>query len=319
MRTSTAWILLCSVACGTPPDTPESPDGTADDDAWAPEERDDPYIDPEDDRSALTLDPAAVAAGVEAALWAVRSVHGQTVVDAYTEVMAGTDADCPAWGNQNGLVFWQDACTSEVGTTFDGYGYLSHYEDFPDGDIVWNGLGASLVASVTRSDGASLVGAGSALQLLGVNSAGADVFYSYLDEGFSYDGPAAAGTWLSGQGSPQLQTYAFSYPDGGKLLFATGRLQAETGPLLAVAFEELLLFNDTLGPCPAEPSGGVSVLLEGGWIDLTFNGPTFGTLEGFDASGCDGCGTAWHKGSALGEVCPDFSPLLSWESHPWEP
>ena len=91
---------------------------------------------------------------MEDALWTVRSVHGQTVVDAYAEVMTGADADCPAWGNQSSLVFWQDACTSEVGTTFDGYGYLSRYEDFPDGDIVWNGLGhASLVASVTRRRG----------------------------------------------------------------------------------------------------------------------------------------------------------------------
>lgn len=309
------------VACGgQDPATGGGAGASTDDDStdWEPDDRDDPYIDPDPGDQDAAFDADAVAQVIEDALWTAREVHGQPVIDAYAEVLADIDPDCPAWGNQDGLLYWQDSCTAESGTAFEGYGYVTDYTDYADGDIIWNGLGVSAVATVLRPDGAAFTGAGSALQLVGLNSAGADVYYSYVDEGFTYDGPAAAGTWLLDGVSPALQAYGFHYPSGGKLLYVTGRVQVDEGPVRAVVFDNLLLLDEQLGPCPTEPSGGLSVLGEDGWYDLTFDGPTFDEAEGFDASLCDGCGTAWHKGQRIGEACVNFSVMTSWETHPWE-
>jgi len=289
-------------------------------DVWEEPARDDPYIDPAEDPDPADFDAAEVAAIVEQALVGARGVHAGPVVAAYDEAIASVDEACPLWTSDGTTPYWVGGCTTDAGATFDGYGTQIVYESFPDGDIIWDGQAVNGVGAIETEAGHTFVAGGLAQRLAGVQSDGMFVFYSAMNEGFAYDGPAAAGTWLADGLSPELTTYAlFDDATDGRALYLTGRVEVPDGPVQAVVFEQLLLIDAALGsPCPQEPSGGLSVLGEDGWYDLTFHGPQFESGDEYDASRCDGCGTAWHKGVSIGEACIDFSSMTDWSDSPWE-
>ncbi len=172
---------------------------------------------------------------------------------------------------------------------------------------------------MTTPEGYVFEAAGGAYVLWGVTDDGADAFYTVVQDGFAYDGPAAQGTWLGDGVSPEIVSYGLRYPSvDGRAVYVSGRVLVDDGPVEAVVFEELFMYSAELGsPCPSEPAGMVSVLDgEGAWFDILFDGGQWG--EAVDADACDGCGGAWYQGSYLGEVCADFGVLLDWENNPWE-
>jgi len=330
MRTLSTLCLLAlsTVACNGKSDddgmadgTPPIPDDGEDDDKEAeivdPPEGD--YLSDDVDDTLPDLDGTALTAAIDAAIAQSMQVHGGPVVSAYVEALAGMDSACPTWGVDNGTPFWFDTCTSDAGTTFDGYGYHAEYDNYDDGDAVYSGLALYTVAQIESADGSVFEGAGGASFLQGVDSNGFDVWSSYVQPGFAYDGAAAAGTWLADGLDPEMTWYALKDPtSGGAASVLSGSATVADGPIAAIVFDELLMIDAAWGSsCPIEPHGGISVLDdEGNWIDLFFHGPEWeGTPTPEEL--CDGCGEAWYAGTYLGEACFDFSPLADWGNYPF--
>jgi len=319
-------LTVVAVACGNKSDdagmadgTPPVPDADDSDDIEAEivEPPDGDYLADDDGSAPPELNEAALTATINEAIAGSMEVHGGPVVAAYSEALAGMDSGCPTWGVDNGTPFWFDSCTSGTGTTFNGYGYHTEYDGYDDGDIVWNGMALYTVAELETPDGAVFRGAGGAGFMHGVNRDGLDVWSSYVQPGFAYDGAAAEGTWLADALDPEMSWYALRDPSGeGAASILSGAAQVADGPVAAIVFDQVLMIDAAWdSSCPIEPSGSISVLdNEGHWIDLYFHGPKWdGTPTPEDL--CDGCGEAWFAGTYLGEACFDFSPLTTWSDY----
>lgn len=317
-----AGLGLALAACTDPPaDKPATADtGDALPDIDAPED-DGPYLDDPVEETPPDLDAETLAAAVEAVLPLVIGAHAGHLRDAYEEVLEGESAGCPTWTvSEDGVPYWFDSCTSDAGTRFDGYAYSLLSEDLEDGEIVWNGWQFFGVATIERADGAVFEAAGEAGVLLGTQTDGAQVTYTYMAEGFRYDAPSVSAGWLGEAGSPEVVAYTVHYPESGaNLVSLQARVSVDEGPVSAVVFDELQLGNAEAGsPCPEEPSGLVSVRsADGTWFELYFDGVPFDRWGDTEVIDCDGCATAWAKGIEIGEVCVDTSVLTDWEGAPW--
>jgi len=318
------YLLEVWLSCWEDPQ-PGTGVNDGDDSTPDPEEDDEPYLSDDTDVDLPSFDAEAVGAALGAAMTDARQISAVPVVAGYFEATAGMDETCPGWLNFDGTEYWYDYCTTLDGTTFDGYGAHVLFEDYPLGDgNYWDGYQISSLGSVTTPAGDVFEAAGAAYVLWTEASDGGLIYQSYVEGGFSYDGPAAAGTWLEDNLSPTLSTYAIAYPgfgpgaDDGNAIVLSGQVLVEDASVAAVVFEELFIYDETLGsPCPSEPDGMISVLNTSGvWVDLVFDGGQWG--EAVDPAVCDGCGSAWYQGNLLGEVCADFSGLTDWGTNPWE-
>lgn len=330
MRTRPAALLagLLAVACAADKSDDDGASATTDNTTTDPgttgetevvEDNTGDYVTPDDGSGLPELDAEALQVAIEDAVADLISVNGGPAINAYFEAIAGMDASCPTWTYDGDVPVWFDTCTSSNGTTFDGYGYQYQYIDESDGTNTWNGWAINTASTVTLPSGEVFRGAGGAGFLQGVTNDGLDVWYSYVQPGYSYDGPAADDTWLSAGIDPEVSWYAYRMPTGeGVAAALTGTAEVDDGGAVsAMVFSDLLLIDEAFGSCAIEPAGGMSVLdREGHWIDLFFDGPQWeGTPTPEDL--CDGCGSAWYLGEYLGEVCIDWSPLSDWDAYPF--
>ncbi len=304
-------LLLLAIGCTT--GTQKTP-GTDDSGSpWEEPARDDAYVDEPGEIEPPALDPDEIGPILIEALMLAREAQAGPAVLAFAEAMTAAEEGCPTWYSDDGLDYWFDACTTSAGVRFDGYGYAIPYVDHADGDRIWDGIGVYGAATIAAADW-TLEAVGGASLLSGRQADGGRIEYSYLEGGFSYDGPAAEGTWLADGSSPELSTYGIAYDDSGiRSAYLSGRVDLPDGPVQAVVFEELALVNAAAGvACPAEPGGTASLLGPDGWYDVVFDG-------GWESpEACDGCATAWHAGVAVGQACADFSAFTEWDQQPWE-
>lgn len=274
---------------------------------------------PESDPPRFNTDEVATA--IEDAIDQARGITAGPVLNVYNQMMAGADADCPQWTvTDEGDPLWLDNCTSSLGVTFDGYGVSVPLVNSPDGGgNVWNGVQMFSVAQMTGSGGGTLSLGGSAGMLTAVNANNGNLtYYTYLGNGYSWDG-VATGSWLDQAVSPELSLYAIRNPNSGATITQLSALiTIDEGPIAAVVMDNLYMLRDPLGNlCSAEPSGTISLLdADGRWYDLIFDGPTAANWE-VPTETCDGCATAWYRGTSLGTACIDFSALTNWETSPW--
>ncbi len=336
-RTAFSAVLVlggCAVTKNNDPDSdpsgttdagtsdPTTDAGTTDAGDPEPEVVDPPegdYLDDTVDEEVPELDAAALTTAGNLALAEAVSVNGGPAVAAYFEALGDSDAACPVWNVSDGTPFWFDSCTTDSGAYFDGYGYHYEYVGESDGSNTWTGFAINTLATITTADGHVFEGAGAAGYLTGVDAGGNDVWYSYVQPGFSYDGAAAEGTWLDDGLDPNMTWYALRVPaSGGVAATLNGSAKVSDGPLAALVFNDILLLDELLGSsCPEEPHGSLSVLdNDGHWIDVYFDGPEW---EGPETPPelCDGCGAAWYRGTFLGEACFDFSPLADSDNFPF--
>jgi hypothetical protein len=324
MRTETMLLGLLLGGCAGGGGEPAAAGDTATDEPLpeidAPED-DGPYLGESEDPEPPELDADAVAAAVESVLPTVIGAHAGHIRSAYAEALSGQSEGCPTWTQSaEGVPYWFDTCTADGGTRFEGYAYDLVSEDLADGEIVWDGWQFYGLATITGPDGATFEATGSAGVLTGLQSDGALVTYTYMDEGFRYDGPAADAAWLGAAGSPEVQAYTLHQPTtGGNLVSLQARASLDAGPITAVVFEDVQAGNAAAGaPCPAEPAGLISVRAEDGtWFELYFDGVPFDQWGTTEPTDCDGCASVWAKGSEVGEVCLDPSVLTDWGTAPW--
>ena len=315
--------LLLAVGCGDKESDDTSGEGGGDDTAAAAGGEDTalpdaPYLgDPVDEQAQFDADEVALA--VQEALSLSRSIEALSVINVYNAFLSAADASCPQWTEYDGLPTWLDSCTSEAGVTFDGYGILVENEaaDLDGSGVLWTGYQLYSASTMTYESNTLTLGGDAAILVGGTPDGSLTAFYSYIGEGFGWDGEET-GTWMDMGISPEVYFLAYTAGDTQVVQLA-GLLELDSGPVSAVVMDGLYLVNEPTGTvCGAEPSGTISVLDgEGRWYDLIFDGPTEGNTE-TDMAACDGCATAWYRGEAIGEACVDFSELTDWTDNPWD-
>lgn len=265
------------------------------------------------DGEAELLDMETLATGIEDAVRTSVGFSGDPVLAAYDTVMATADEGCPAHYAYDGNEFWYDACTSDAGTTFDGYGFYYAYEDADLGDgNVWNGATFTGLARVEDSEGHTFEAGGTVGTLYTV-SGGWNVIYTTIYGGFAWDGAEAEDTWLETTADPDLVLYGvWSDEAEGWTLQIDGAASGVSETLSAITFDAVILGNPAGGvKCTVEPIGDLRVRDNlGTWYDIDFD-----ATQNRQGAACDGCGAVTVEGESIGEVCVDIRSLE--EALPW--
>lgn len=281
-----------------------------------------PYIVPEEDPPTASFSAAELEGAIAEALSLAVALNGSAVFPSYFAVMEGADEDCPNYYETDGNVYWYDVCTSSHGTEFNGYSFYYYYDHYDPGDGgIYTGHAVAGVAQVWDAAGHTFEAGGTAYDLL-IEGDGYQYWYSVAQGGFSYDGPEADGTWLEEGLAPDMVQTVYYVPDADAKGYALqGSVSGLTGTFSSAVFDGVTMLDSTFATyydaCPLEPGGLVSLRdNDGAWYDVLFDGYTDAqptTPEDL----CDGCGQAYFRGEALGEVCVDFTGLNTWEGAPW--
>ncbi len=335
--TSLIWLWACTTPenevsdrqqDADPPVEEAAPVDDADDagDQPAEEHDDEPsdyvYEDAGSDDEVLSL--GAIEEALTRTFDAMLLFDPETLTTTYYELMEeGEDADCPYFYDYyTGYDYWYDSCTSDVGSVYSGYGYSYRYEPYTSGYYFYD-------------DQAYLAGYGSITDRTGetVELAGSWYHYTYRltydDTWYGYaswagdarysGGDRAEGTWIEDSYSLDLvATYVWDMALGHSLTLEGAVTGFDLSTDSAV-FENFAISSEGLGSaCEAEAGGSVSLRdpATGDWYEVLFDGAPYSGGAVFPPD-CDGCGTAWLGADELGEVCPDFSALFSWEHRPW--
>ncbi len=285
------------------------------------EEQDSPSLPMTDVEDAITQALQAIFE-IDPALF--HNAYDRAIRPAYMAAAEGLDEDCPYYVDyyleDYNQYYWSDNCTDERGTSFTGYGisYNTDEAESPDGYYVYNRYFYG-DAAIGDSDGYLIEGSGyfsySEYSTPGYSR------WLYIDAYGKYrsDHPDQADTWLAQDLDIEIKMTATRYEGyPGNTMSLTASIGGLTGVVSSVRMEDVYLYNESLGSmCPGEPSGRVSVRDdEGNWYEVDFHGPKYWGAATFLPQ-CDGCGEVSWRGEPLGTVCPDFSPLLDWETRPW--
>lgn len=270
-----------------------------------------------EDEAEPVFDAARVEAGLQTAIDLALGLGAESVLDGYFSMLAHADGTCPRWYETDGNVYWNDACTSQDGTWFDGYGFYYPYSQvaFDSSSARYDGHSLYGVATVRTAEGERL-NLGGGLQTW----TGYDPDY----DGYTWISQVQGGfSWTDGQGwlaeglSPDIYLYAVEYPQWqARGAYVHGAVGGLSGEVTAAWFEEAFLYNVALGSvCEREPSGAIELRdAEGDWWRVEFDTPAKGEMSPAD---CDGCGTVRRGGQVVGEACVDFSAWIEWEGRPW--
>lgn len=279
------------------------------------------------------LTEAEVADSIEEALATVLALDPVPALETFDSILAEGTAGCPYVVNTTDsgadVTFWQDACSTEAGAAFEGFGYRYTYDDYAtQGGLVLDGVSLFLSGELISADGAVLSGSGTVASVTG----GTDFYELYqrqLRGSFLVDGRAldvAGLPWLDGSLAPDFDVSVVYVPEvtpanpsglDARQISLNGGLSGLS--LGTVAFDGVVLTERTAGAtCDLEPHGDISVRgPDGAWIDVLFDAPEEPSEPMSDPSLCDGCGTAWYRGEPLDDVCVDFTGLFAWEGRPW--
>jgi hypothetical protein len=296
-------LMLFMLACGG--SEPREPKDT--------ETATGPYIIEAPELTPPDTNDATLAAGIEESILAILSFDFAPIEVGYTTAMAGQDAACPVWATDGETDFWFATCTSEDGTSFEGFGAVVDYADLPPEDgITYAGTFLNSISTITTPSGETFSGGGQAFDISGSNDDGYEFNYFGVSEGYLWTGDDAEGTWM--ESTPILDFVGNTQRSGAYRTIELSGSISDLGSVQAVVFDGLYGLNvDLPDGCSREPFGNIAVLdPDGNWFDLQFNGPdSEGRLD--PEIGCDGCGTAWLRGHPLFEVCPNFDEMYAWD------
>ena len=265
-----------------------------------------PEIDPPD-----TTD-ATLSAGIEESILAILSFDFAPIEAGYATAMAGQDPACPVWSSDGDTDFWFATCTSENGTSFEGFGAMIDYSTWPAEDgWTYHGTFINSISTIATPSGETFTGGGESYDISGVHEEGWEFNNFGISAGYLWTGPEAEDTWM--ESTPILDFVATTQRAGDYRTIELSGSISDIESVQAVVFDGLYAVHTTLEDgCTREPSGNVAVLdPDGNWFDLQSNGMNNeGVLD--PETGCDGCGTAWFQGYPLFEVCPNFDEMYGW-------
>ena len=281
----------------------------------------------------MSSEPLLDLAQIEQGIAQVLSVTTQTdprLLTATYEALRRSEGDsgCPYYYytiEDYGYDYWYAGCTASGGASFTGYAYSYVYAPYAyvSGVYAYQDLGyVGMFGAITDRLGESLEVSGTFYhQNYAYNGGMTHYGSAYLRGDARWNADAAAGTWLAAEYSMSLDySYAHNYStEGGFYLGLDGSLSGVSGAVNSALFDGVFFQNTAAGSaCALEPSGTISVRDgEGEWYHTTFDGPPYAGAPVFPPE-CDGCGDVFYRGEALGQVCPDFSSIMTWSGTPWK-
>jgi len=279
------------------------------------------------DSPSAEFDQAKVEASIDAAIAQVRVITGSPPIDAYLNVMDSADEYCPYNSEFEGSAYWYGGCTTSSGTRFEGYSFYEEYVDSPlfgDGSNMF-GTSLNTQSTVVLDDGSRFDMGGSAVVYEGtINNEEIYAWFTSVNGTFGWSDIEMDESWMGGPIRPNIQNlaYLWTFEDGStyRAVNSTagfGGLDAEWDTV----FLSEVFSADSLGgywPCTDEPSGTISVRSpQGDWFQVVYDVEQDGDAWTIVPGACDGCGTVFASGEAVGEACNDFDSLRDWEDQPW--
>lgn len=235
----------------------------------------------------------------------IRETRVGRLLDVYDEMLEHSDAICPRWFTNTDGMYWADTCTSESGVSFQGFATGMTRNDVTPDDYGNMFTGRQIHCEGTLSQGdTNMLCVGGINELVGMDANGHDVFYSYSRHYVLTEGDTVTHF-------PDAEMWAVKAPTY-KALFQNGVQIVREGETVlgAVEFGHQTMSNVD---CLKEPNGTQHIQVNGQWIYVEWHGDY---LDQPDS--CDGCGSAYAHGSAIGSVCADYSSWLSWIESPFE-
>jgi hypothetical protein len=327
----TSALLLILAACASEPDKSDDT-GTAPDDSTGDgstdgsdgtedeivEPSDEPYLADDDglDTPELT---AGLVEGIENTIAALPLVTADVALASYFEATADQDPGCPAWYyDEEGTPYWYGSCVTEGGTAYEGYGQLGILDGYYDGYNTWAGTQYYGVNTVVDAAGQAFTSNGGAAWATAVTDDGTVALYNAVQGDFTWEGPAADGSWMRGEAEADFNWYSAQQEGNpGGTVAINGRLAIGDLDVQTIIFELTAIDPRWGASCGEEPAGSMSVLTaDGDWLDVFFDGSSWEQLE-VEPALCDGCGQAWYKGAPVGDLCLTFPALADPEHWPW--
>ena len=235
-----------------------------------------PYIYEDDAEQTPELDLPELEASVEGFFNVVFGISAEPIADAYFGIAGDQDAYCPPQYTDNGNTYWFGECSTESGTQYSGYAFAQEYDDFAEGEYIYQGAAIFGVFDIADTDGTTLTGGGSAqwLDATYIGSEEPHTFHQNVVSGtFLWDG-ADSDSWLAGEVSPDVQMSAYyrtNYDAG--VLTITGGVSGRGEPANTVSVDELTMFDPSLASCGLEPAGTIGIRgADGNWFDIVFDG-----------------------------------------------
>lgn len=308
----------------------ETDTGTPVEEQTEEEEEGSPYIlDREDEDSPLHSLEEVEASLVEV-FAAVKRVDPMTLTAAYEGLRTSLgDSACPYYYTDAdgetyyGYHYWFGGCSAGTGAAFSGYGYSFYYEPYVSGSTIYDDYSyTQLFGSITDRFGSELEMSGYAYHYTAGTQGNPDrTGYAYIQGDARWSDPQAEGSWLAEDLSVDL-VWSWSYDadvEQGTGLSLSGAISGVPGSMNTALFESVYIYaSDAGSACAQEPSGTISVRdAAGEWYEVEFQGPPWAGAPIFQPH-CDGCGTVSWRGQQLGTICPEFEPLLDWETRPWD-
>ena len=331
------WCVFDEAALGLtdgepdPADLPEGEGGAGSGGGETSEDEVDEYVfDPEEPE--VSLDLTEIEWAMEEAIRTVRWIDPGKMHDAYDQVEADGDENCPDYDeeyyDENQRYHWRDACSVGSGGSFAGYAYSNYYGEYRTENEAYDYAGHAYFngsARIEDSRGNTFIGGGSSSYYERHRTTTGDgTFYQSMTGNFRFDDPNYFGTWLSEDMNISLYHTSTMYVDdadhfgGGFSVFWNASVSGIVGQINSLRLSNIYMYSENTGSmCELEPSGSIAVRdNDGNWYEAEFDGPKYFDAGAFPPD-CDGCGKVYWRGELLGEVCPDFGLLVNWEDRPW--
>ncbi|MCB9759753.1 MAG: hypothetical protein H6739_07910 [Alphaproteobacteria bacterium] len=269
------------------------------------------------------LEPSLNAAEVEAAVRdlapGLLRIDPYPLYDAYALALMGQEQSCPGTYPIAGVIGWGNECTARSGWSYAGRSQaLAVHHETIDG-VYYDTFGSLLTDAVlTSPDGYDL-------EIIGYGDlwdrpvdGGAQAVWVYFLGVFRSAFPEHADTWLAEDLSVAVTAESWAHPEQGRWLRLDGGASPIEGDRATLTARDLLLYSPETGTtCATEPAGELVYRThDGEAYTLRFDGPA-SPEDAVSADLCDGCGTVWFEGAALGEACVDLTALTDWETRPW--
>ncbi len=280
----------------------------------------------------LTL--SEVELGIKDAIETVRTIDPAPLHELYLDAQTDGDDECPSYdeeysGEYPDRLYWRDACTVAAGASFSGYVYSYDFGSYIDSSETYDYAGYAYYngsSKVVDGQGNTFIGAGYSSYYERTHiSGGYSTFYNSISGNFRTDNPAYADTWLARDLNLSIYVYGHRYAEdtSGSIqdtvnVSYSASLSGLEGDINAVRLDDVYIYPESEGSmCDLEPAGLIALRDEAGsWYEVEFDGPKYSGAGAFPPD-CDGCGRVYFRGQLLGEVCPDFSGIQTWDDRAW--
>ena len=261
------WCVFDEVALGLTEDGPDATgsgsDGTGTSSGSGgeteQEEVDEYVFDPEEPE--VSLDLVEIEWAMEEAIRIVRWIDPGKMHDAYDQVEADGDENCPDYDeeyyDENLRYHWRDACSVGSGGSFAGYAYTNYYGEYTTDNEFYDYAGHAYFrgsARIEDSRGNTFVGGGTSNYYERLRNATGDrSFYQNMNGNYRFDDPNYFGTWLAEDMNISLYHSSTMYIDdgdhfgGGFDIYWNASVSGIVGQINSLRLSNIYMYSENTG------------------------------------------------------------------------